>query len=72
MSAHVRDTDLVLLEIRKAANHLVAGQMDLPPAVVDRSIFVQAFLILQISIRNLGEAVAKAFTLHLCHKLHIW
>ena len=33
MSAH-----LVLLDIRKAGNHLVAGRMDPPPAVVDRSI----------------------------------
>ena len=74
MSAHVsaRDTDLVLLDTRKAGYHLLAGWMDPPPALVDRSILVQAFLILQISIRNLGEAVKKAFTLHLRHVLHIW
>ena len=74
MSAHVsaRYTDLILLDTRKAGNHLLAGRMDPPPALVDRSILVQAFLILQISIRNLGEAVKKAFTLHLRHVLHIW
>ena len=60
--ASARDTDLALQDIRKAGNHLLAGWMDLPPALVDRPILVQAFLILQISIRNLGEAVKKAFT----------
>ena len=70
--ASARDTDLALQDIRKAGNHLLAGWMDLPPALVDRPILVQAFLILQISIRNLGEAVKKAFTLHLRHVLHIW